>query len=280
MNLLIVGASGFVGRYLLDRLGGTGTSTSGENGMLKLDLTSPPSVSGVIGSVNPDVVINASGITNVDLCESKPDLAMNVNGYALMTLAGECRKAGSKLIHISTDYVFNGLKGNYRETDQPDPVNRYGESKLIGEKYADSDRNVIIRISTPYGPNISRRKETFMEFVGHSLKLGRPMKAATDLYTTPTYLEDIARAVEIINEQDLKGIFHLGSTERISRYEFAIRVARTMGYEPERISPCLSRDLPFVARRPPDTSLDTSKIRKYLKITGLEESLRSTLQTL
>lgn len=277
MKILVIGASGFVGGYLLEHFHGIGTSTTGANGFKKLDLTVPQEIVDVMRSVEPDVVINSSGITNVDLCEIHPDLAMTVNGTSLGGVASECRRTGAKLIHISTDYVFDGERGNYKESDQTDPVNRYGASKLLGEKLVADGQYSILRISTPYGPNLNRNKETFFEFVSKRLGVAEHVRAATDLYTTPTFVGDISAAVEVMIKEHLNGMFHLGGSRRLSRYEFSQMIAKSQGTDPELVVPCLSTDLPFRAKRPHDTSLDSSKIRRYLDLSQIEKSLHYTI---
>ncbi len=273
MRTLVIGASGFVGRHLVKYFRGIGTTTSGNDGFLRLDITVPGELDAVIESLNPDIVINSSGMTNVDACELAPELAMKVNGYSIRDLSQACSKIGARLVHISTDYVFNGVKGNYVESDIPDPVNSYGNSKLLGEKYAAVKGNAIVRISTPYGINLNSKKETFSEFVVKKLSTGQSFRAATDLITTPTYVGDISPTVEAIVKEGLEGLIHLGGERKLSRYEFALSIARLGGFNQDLVIPCFSNDLPFKARRPLDTSLNSNYIKKYVKLSELEKSL-------
>jgi dTDP-4-dehydrorhamnose reductase len=150
----------------------------------------------------------------------------------------------------------------------------------------------VIRISTPFGPNPSKRKQSFAEFVTSSLRQGKEVRAATDLFSTPTYTPYVSRLITALLEDkkkdevmkdrkegsEMKGeIYHVGSVERVSRYDFAVIVARTLGLDDSLIRPVSASQLSFIARRPRDTSFDVGKALKLVPIRPLEEDLRELL---
>lgn len=273
MNVLVIGGTGFVGYYLMRYFAAQGTSSSGTPGFIDLDITDRDTLKRVIRKVDPTVVINSSGMTSVDECERRPENAMNVNGKSIDDLAGICSKKGIKFVQISTDYVFDGKAGNYRESDPTNPINQYGLSKLEGEKAALAHDSIVLRISTPYGINHSTKKKTFFDYVVDNLSSGNEIRIINDQFTTPTFVEDIPRAIRELIRADEKGIFHLGIREKLSRYDFALKVAEFLGLDQEKIIPVGVDDIDFLAKRPRDTSLNVSKITRYLFMENLDSSL-------
>jgi len=274
--LLILGGSGFLGSYLMEEFEAVGTSSSGSFGTVRLDARDRDGLRSLLKRVRPDAVVNADGMTSVDGCEKDPKTAMEINGAAAGMAAEECARAGIPYFHVSTDYVFDGERGGYAETDPPNPVNEYGRSKLAGEREALSRGGTVIRISTPFGPNPSRRKQSFAEFVASSLKAGKEVRAASDLYSTPTYTPYVAELIGLL----LRGkagrgeVYHVGSPERVSRYEFAVEVARALGLDEGLVKPVSAAELGLLAKRPRDTSFDVSKVSKLFKISSLEENIK------
>ena len=184
IKVLVIGGSGFVGSHLMRYFAASGTSSTGVDGLIKLDIRDSNQIRRVIGETNPELVINSSGLTNVDYCETHPEEALEINGTAVGNIADCAEENGSILCHISTDYVFPGSSGNYREEDRPDPVNSYGISKTIGEEMLNGRKKIVLRISTPYGINYSRRKKTFLEFVVSNLMEGKKIRIVTDQFTS------------------------------------------------------------------------------------------------
>ncbi len=273
MKVLVLGASGFVGSFLEGKLEADGASRSIYGRDPVIDVTSADGINAFFAKRRYGTVINCTGFTNVDGCEADPERADLLNAKSIEFLANAATSNGSKFIHISTDYVFDGRTGRYAETDKPNPINVYGKTKLRGESFLDMGRDLILRISTPFGQNVSRRKKTFLEFVRESLEAGQKIKVVTDQYTTPTSLEDIATFVKAAIKMDLSGIYHLGVQERVSRYEFAIAVAKRWGLDQKLIERSRLSDLKFAAQRPMDTSFNLYKAGRAIRISHLEDAL-------
>lgn len=273
MNVLVIGGTGFIGQHLMRYFVAEGTSTVEKRGFIKLDITDRNSLKKVIEKTKPSVVINSSGMTAVDECERRPEDAMKINGKSVEALSSICHKKKIKFIQISTDYVFDGKSGSYREQDRTNPVNQYGLSKLEGEKAALMHDGIVLRISTPYGVNYIHRKETFFDFVIENLTFGNEIRIVNDQFTTPTFVNDIPRAIMELIRSDESGIFHLGLREKISRYDFAIKIAEFFGLEKEKIIPVSLDDISFLAERPRDSSLNVNKITRYLFMESLDGSM-------
>ncbi len=277
MKILVIGGSGFIGSFLMKQYNCTGTSTTGGGSLVKLDIRDPESVNSLLREIEPELVINASGMTNVDFCETHPDQALEINGEAVKNLSYACSRKGIKFVHISTDYVFDGISGNYVETDSPNPVNEYGKSKVAGESLCNLENDIVLRISTPYGPNLARAKMTFMEFVVSKVGAGQVVRIVKDQITTPTYVGDIPSAIDALIRDGCKGIYHLGSRERLSRYQFACMVAEVFGHDVQYVVSVSTEELHFIAKRPKDSSLNVEKISQHYQIPTIRSSLVRTL---
>jgi dTDP-4-dehydrorhamnose reductase len=211
----------------------------------------------------------------VDACERDSLKAERINGKATRNLARIAAELGILFVYISTDYVFNGKKGNYKETDAPCPTNAYGMSKLSGEEAVREEcpEGLVIRTSI-FGYNI-QPKTGLAEYVINSLKNGKPMARFTDQFSTPIYTRDLSRLILKLLDRRATGLFHIGGRERVSRYDFAVRVARAFSLSPELIRPAAFVSLEGMARRPVDTSLSGDKIEAYLndRLPKVEEGL-------
>lgn len=280
MKLLVFGGSGFVGRYILKELGGIGTSSSGIEGFTKLDISDRLETINLVKEIKPEVVVNCSAIADVDACERDKETAMKINGYSVANVVEAAKSTGSLLVHISTDYVFDGEKGDYSEEDPTNPINAYGLSKLKGEEEAlKYGKTAVIRISTPFGINYGAKKKSFAEFIINNLKEGKEINVVTDQYTTSTYLGDLVKAIKELYNKKESGIFHLGIRERLSRYDFALEIADSLNRDKSLIKPSKLDDFKRIAKRPKDTSLNSGKISKIIDITPLKEALKELSST-
>ena len=273
IRVLVVGGSGFVGRHLTNYFASQGTSQSGEPGFMKLDIRDPETTRKVLKQISPDLVINASGLTSVDYCESHIEEAISINAHAVGILADAAEECGARLCHISTDYVFSGDRGNYSEDDETGPINAYGRSKLLGEEALKGRKCIIIRISTPYGINLSGKKTTFMDFVISSLRSGKRIRIVTDQFTTPTYTGDIPIAIERLFSLHKTGIYHLGSKECISRHSFAEILADVFSLDRGLIDQVKTSEMGFIAKRPLNSCMNVSKISEIIEINEIRKNL-------
>ena len=233
----------------------------------QLDITSKSDVKSLVTSFRPDVIINAAALTNVDACESQRELAWKINVHGVENLIDVARTLRAKIIHISTDYVFDGLRGPYAEDDRPNPINYYGKTKLASENVVRTGdtRFAIVRtiVLYGYGKNV---KQNFALWAIESLKNGQRIKSVTDQVSNPTYVNDLAFGILRIVEQDGEGIYHVSGSERLSRYDFARRVCDVFGFDPSLIEPVKTEDLHQKARRPLNTGFITLKVETELGI--------------
>jgi dTDP-4-dehydrorhamnose reductase len=246
---------------------------------VELDVSEGEAVGQVIEEKRPDVVIHCAAATAVDRCERDPAWAELVNVVGTENVAEACAGVGARLVCVSTDHVFDGEKGEYSEGDMPNPVNVYGRSKLEGEKraIAHCSNTAITRTSANFGWHPTR--QSFATWVIESLRTGRPIQAASDNYNSPTLVDFAAQHVLAVAESDFVGVLHLGGPERVSRYEFAVKIAEAFSLNPTPISPVRMAELTnWIARRPPDSSLMVEKARNEL---GLEfRPLSNALSTM
>ena len=231
----------------------------------QLDITDQAAVEKTIADDSPEVVIHAASITDLDLCERNPELAYNVNAAATGFLADACRKQGSFLIYVSTDYVFDGERGNYGEHDQGNPVNVYGRSKLLGEEEVakKAGRFCIARTSVVFGWG-RKYRPNFATWVYEKLRVGEKINVVTDQYATPTLSSDLARMLVEVAEQRMNGTYHLSGSTRINRYEFAVLLARKFGLNEKLLTPVKADALSWIAKRPFDSSLNVAKAQEAL----------------
>lgn len=241
---LIIGGDGMLGADLCKVFHDAEKLTHQE-----LDITDKRQVIDFIKELKPDVVINAAAYTNVDGCEDNIELAFEVNGYGPGYIAEACSEIKAQLIHFSTDYVFDGSKKEYVESDTPNPINVYGESKLLGEqKIIKALENYkIIRTSWLFGMHGEN-------FVGAMLNLSSQMeyvKVVNDQYGKPTYTKDLAyKTSEIIDLEP--GIYHITNEGTCTWYEFASAII-------ENVEPSISSEYPMKANRPKYSVLANTK---------------------
>ncbi len=273
MKTLVIGGSGFVGYYLTEYFTATPTSSHSKEGFLKLDITKKDDVFEAFHKIKPELVINSAAMADVDLCEKEKEMAMLVNGHAVKWLSSISKCIGAKFVQISTDYVFDGSTGNYREDDKPNPINQYGKSKLVGEENALKNDGIILRIEMPYGINIAKNKNVFFESVVKNLRERKNINAAVDQIISPTFVEDIPKAIEILVEKNTHGIFHLASKEHFSRFEFVNIIADVFNFDKTNIKPVKLEDFKMLAKRPKNTFLNTDKIAKLYEIKPIKENL-------
>ena len=234
---------------------------------IRIDVVDRRSVFKVLDEFRPSVVVHAAAETNVDKCEKHKEWAWNVNVEGTRNVAEGCAKIGAKLVYVSTDYVFDGSRGLYREDDRPNPVNYYGSTKLEGEESVRESclDFVIARTSVLYGWH--PRKPNFGTWVIDSLRNGRAIDVVSDHYNSPTLADNMAEIILGVVESDLTGVYHIAGRERISRYEFAVKIAEMFELDRSLIASVKMDDLKiWIARRPRDSSLSVDKIHQKTRV--------------
>ena len=276
-NILITGGNGQLGHslnnffenknYNIDDLSFNVFFTSLNNTSYPLNLTSLDNVSKLINNIEPDYIINCAALTNVDFCEENRKESYEVNVKIVKNIISSMPKR-SKLIHISTDYIFDGEKAPYKEEDIPNPINYYGKIKLEAENIIRSSQKKYI---------IIRTGSLFSEFINmHSNKLcwllnkfrnEQKIFSATDMISTATTTGSLAYTIfKIISSIpfDEKFIINYSGQDSMSVYDFSLLVAKTFNFDKNLIEPVLMKDLPFKAKRPKNTSLNTDFINSLL----------------
>lgn len=228
-----------------------------------LDITDSAAVEKVIGESDPQVVVNSAAYNQVDIAETEPLAAFQVNGLAVRNFALACRQTGSQFVHFSTDYVFDGKKGSpYTETDTPRPLGAYGVSKLAGELYAQAylDDCLIIRTSGVFGPaGTSTRRGNFPELMLRLAKSGTPIRVVEDHIASPSYAPAMASRTAELVERRISGILHMGGGEPISWYAYA-KLIFELSNTPAVLQPTDEREYRTAARRPKFSALSNAKL--------------------
>ncbi len=276
-TILVTGASGLLGNSLIGSIRKDTLALPVHytrqlhNASVRLDLTDFSEVSSFLGKRRPDVVVHTAAMTNVDRCETDQSLAWRTNVEGTRNVATQCNRIKAKMVYISTDYVFNGAKGYYREGDVTAPVNYYGSTKLEGEKAVQSicADYLILRTSVLYGWH--PWKANFVTWLLDMLRKKREVLVVKDQFNTPTLAENLAEILIETLENDLRGIYHISGSQRISRYQFAKKVAGVFDLEESLIrSTTMSQMTAWTAERPKDSSLENEKIRKRIRTQPLD----------
>ena len=266
MKILITGAAGQLGQALVREVGRRGWE-AWPTDLDELDITDASGVWEQLGRQRPQLVINAAAATRVDDLEADPDLALKVNSLGPRNLAAACRRRGIKLVHVSSDYVFDGEKdGPYVEWDAPRPLSVYGLSKLLGENYVREQcpDHFIVRTAWLYGhpgPNFV----TAILAKGRSYSPGQDFNVVNDQRGTPTSTLALASQLLALAETEAFGTYHATCQGEATWYDFARLILKTAGLAAE-VSPCASRDYPRPAVRPANSVLEN----RLLRLTGLD----------
>lgn len=228
-------------------------------------------------SVMPDVIVNLAAMTHVDLCESDKQTAWQLNVTLVENLVRIARITDAFLVHLSTDYVFDGTKGPYTETDTPKPLNYYGKTKLAGETAVTTSgiEFAVIRTIVVYGYNQAR--PDFVRWVLDAFDSESPIKVSNDQIANATYVDDLAEAIMFLILDKKLGLYHVGGADHISRYDFALKIAEIFKSDPSLITPVPTSELNQVANRPLLGGLVTLKAEAALrmKFSGVQSGLLS-----
>ncbi len=229
----------------------------------QLDIADAHQVEAAIAQADPQLVVNAAAYNQVDIAESEPLSAYQVNSLAVRNLAVACRQTDAQLIHYSTDYVFDGTKGSpYVETDATHPIGAYAVSKLAGELYARAylENVLIVRTSGVFGPGgMFTPRGNFVELMLRLARESKPIRVVGDFVASPAYAPALAtRTVEMVDKQ-LRGVYHLGGGEAISWFDYAAMIFELAGLSPA-LEPTNEKEYRTPARRPKFSALSNSKL--------------------
>ena len=260
----VFGARGQLGVELCRDLGRRGFEIRGyERGAL--DITNPESVERAIAEFDPSVVFNAAAYNQVDLAEREPVGAYECNALGVRNIALACRQNNARLIHFSTDYVFDGTLGRpYVETDATHPLGAYAVSKLAGELYAQAylERPIIIRTSGVFGPGgLNTARGNFPELMLRLAREAKPIRIVDDHVASPTFAPALAsRSIDVF-EKGLDGVFHIGGGTPVSWFDFAKMIFATAGIE-ANLTATNAREYRTAANRPRFSALENARLRE------------------
>lgn len=279
---IVFGCAGQLGVELVREFRQRGYETAGwERG--QVDITDAAAVENAIARFNPDVVLNAAAYNQVDVAESEPAAAFQVNALAVRNIALACRQSGAKLVHYSTDYVFDGTAGRpYVETDPPHPLGAYAVSKLAGEFYARAylDDVLIVRTSGVFGlGGLQTARGNFIELMLRLAREGRTIRLVEDHIGSPTYAPALAARTADLVERGITGLIHVGGGTPISWFDFARMIFAEAGLTPD-LRPTTEREYRTPARRPRYSALSNQRMESLglAPMPPLETAVRSYLQ--
>jgi dTDP-4-dehydrorhamnose reductase len=242
---------------------------------LVADIAVPGTLTDVVRKIEPDCIVHAAAMTNVDECERNPATALRVNRDSVDELADYCSATGASLIYISTDAVFDGQKASpYSEADPPNPINAYGRAKLGGEHLALRAANALVIRTNIFG---WRRNDSasLAEWILDGLRTKSALTMFTDVLFSPIAVELLAPVIKHCAERRAFGTYNGGGSETISKYDFSIRLANAFGLPTTNVRPISVDEKHLVARRPKNMAMDCSKLEAFLgrPLPGVDESL-------
>jgi dTDP-4-dehydrorhamnose reductase len=259
---VVFGSGGQLGVELLGDLRERGYEVTGFE-RAHLDITDPAKVEQAIASIDPQFVYNAAAYNQVDVAETEPAAAYSVNALAVRNLALACRQVDAKLVHFSTDYVFDGTLGrSYVESDQTHPLGAYAVSKLAGELYAQAylTNPLVLRTSGVFGPaGMHTNRGNFLELMLRLARERKPIRVVEDHIASPTYAPLLASRSIDLAEAAHSGVFHLGGGTAISWFAYAKLIFESAGVTPE-LTATDAREYRTVARRPQYSALENRRL--------------------
>lgn len=276
-NVFITGANGLLGQHLVEFFSQAHKVFASDldpdpfflfshSRYEPLDILDKKKLNSLITSFKPELILNAAAFTDVDGCETNKEKARQVNAKGVENLIDLCQKEKIKLVHFSTDYIFDGKKGPYSEDDPPDPVNYYGKTKLEGElKIKESGIDfIIVRTNVLYGVG-EKISPNFFTWVLSKLKSEEKIKVVTDQFNNPTLADDLAKAILELWEIKYTGTINIAGSEYLSRYDFAKKIAEEFDLKKDLIYPIKTEDLKQKAPRPFKGGLRIDLAKSILK---------------
>ena len=258
MKILVFGANGMLGSEIVRSFRSFFEVTAfGEN---EADITDQASIQKKINEAKPEIVINAAAYTDVDGCEKNKDNAIKVNTLGVKNIAEACKETGSKIVHISTDYIFDGtLRRPYKEDDKTNPINFYGESKLRGENYIKEvfENFLIIRSEWLYGSG----GKNFVTLITKKARDGEKLKVVNDQIGAPTYTKDLAEAILALLKKDCRGTYNAANEGNCSWFEVACKIVELLKLK-TTVDPISTAESDRIAKRPGYSVLDCNKLKR------------------
>lgn len=283
-RVLIIGASGRIGKEIYKIFNVESNKNSFDifgtfhnnpvNEFEKIDITNIDSVKNVINKIKPNIIIHTAGLIHPLTCEENKELAWEINVIGTKNILDCSREFKSKLVYISTDYVFDGKNNPYDELDQPNPLNYYGQTKFESEKLISSlDDYLIIR--TAWINDVEKNSSSFIMQLINSLKNDKSFIVPYDQFGSPTIPSNLSEIIYELIQQNKKGIFHVTGTTYISRFDFALKIAESFSLDKTLIQKVSTNNLNQKISRPLEINLNLKKLKSSIntKILSLDEQL-------
>ena len=280
MKLLITGANGLLGQKLVKLILDKGrdelvATARGKNRLTypesgyryrAMDITDAEQVHQVIRAEQPEVVIHTAAMTNVDQCETEREACWQLNVEAVSHIIAACEQSGAFLIHLSTDFIFDGKAGPYDEEARPKPISHYGESKLRAEALIQGSKLnwAIVRTVLVYGIAHDMSRSNLILWVKNSLQEGKAIKVVDDQLRSPTLAEDLAMGCYLIAQKQAEGIFNICGKELLTPYQMAIKTADFFNLDTASMQRADASGFQQTAKRPPKTGLIIEKAKEVL----------------
>jgi dTDP-4-dehydrorhamnose reductase len=293
MRILITGSNGLLGQkivahclknkitFLATSKGLNRNVDCPKSNYLSLDISNHVEVLNIFSDFSPTHVIHTAAITNVDYCELNPEDCIAINTLSVQELFAAAKKVNAHFQLLSTDFVFDGLKGNYNEEDVVNPLSVYAESKVNAEKILQKDSYSnwsIIRTIIVYGTGNNLSRSNIICWAKDTLEKGQELTIIDDQFRAPTWADDLAWACLRVCELNKTGIYHISGPETMSIYEIVERIAKHFKLSSEKLIRSSSQNLSQPAKRPPKTGFNLSKAKRELKYNPL--TLEKTLDLL
>jgi dTDP-4-dehydrorhamnose reductase len=274
-RILVTGASGLLGvnvayeaakRYDVVGAVNENALSGAPFETLQVDLHQHEAAGHLLDDARPDWVIHCAALANLDVCEGQPELAHQLNAELPGRLASEAVKRNLRFLHVSTDAVYDGVKGNYTETDAPNPVNVYGRTKRMAELAvkAAHPHALIVRANL-FGWSVSGDR-SLAEYFLNKLADDQPAPGFTDRLFSPLLANDLANMFLALLEKNLKGIFNAVAADHLSKFDFGVALAKRFGFDPALVQPSLGADAKESAPRSPILTLQSTKLAKALGV--------------
>ncbi|SFT13725.1 SDR family oxidoreductase [Sphingobacterium wenxiniae] len=290
-TVLITGANGFLGQKLIEQLVKdpnihvVATSKRENRNFIREGYTYIPcdfednkAFKNMLEKIRPDRIIHTAAISSVEACESNPEQCQKVNIDTVSVLGNYCREFDKHLVHLSTDFVFDGTEGPYQETDKPNPCNAYGQSKLDSEQCLEAIgcRNAILRTILVYGINGDVNRSNLVLWAKGQLEQKQPIKVVADQWRMPTFVDDLAIATIQAMKNEAKGIYHISGEEMMTVLEAVQHVADFWNLDRSLISPITAKEIGQDKNRPQTTGFVLGRAKKELGFspTPFKESLQ------
>lgn len=296
-KVVVTGANGLLGQTLINLLlkdnetytvyglsRGINRTNRADFSYIDIDITKHDLLQNTIIEIAPDFIVNTAAMTNVDACEDQKEACTQLNVDVVDNLANISVDLGAHLVHISTDFVFDGEKGYYTETDVPNPLSHYGWSKLKSEQVLEhSDASyTILRTILVYGLVENMTRNNIVLWVKEMLEKGNEITIVDDQYRMPTFVEDLAIACKIAMDKKAKGIFNISSNTLLSIYEMVLQIATSFNLNKDLVKPISTATLNQTAKRPPKTGFNLTKTNNELGFypKSFQEDLQRFKETL